>query len=103
MTLMPGGGNAGPAAVVPALAGLAAPLGLVALAFLRVRGFPLVWLGYGLLSTPGHACHERRDPRVDHGRVGWRGGALADRSAVGRRGAAADGHGGYLCARAARA
>jgi hypothetical protein len=50
MMLMPGWGSAGPAAVVPALAGLAAPLGLVALAFLRVRWFPLVWLGYGLLQ-----------------------------------------------------
>jgi hypothetical protein len=48
MTVMVGGADAGRVKPMLVLAWLAFPLGLIALAFLRVRWFPLVWLGYCL-------------------------------------------------------
>ncbi|WP_343548835.1 hypothetical protein [Ralstonia sp.] len=50
MVLMSGETGDGAARSLPALAGLAFPLGLVVVAFLRVRWFPWVWLGYCLLQ-----------------------------------------------------
>lgn len=51
MVLMSGETGDGAArSVLPALVGLAFPLGLVVVAFLRVRWFPWVWLGYCLLQ-----------------------------------------------------
>ena len=50
MMLTLGEANGGPARAAPALAGLVFPLGLVTLAFLRLRWIPMVWLGYGLLQ-----------------------------------------------------
>jgi len=50
MVLMAGEMGAGQVRLVPALVGLVFPLGLVVVAFLRVRWFPLVWLGYCLLQ-----------------------------------------------------
>ncbi|OCS44942.1 hypothetical protein [Ralstonia pickettii] len=48
--LMSGETGGGAARSLPALAGLVFPLGLVVVAFLRVRWFPWVWLGYCLLQ-----------------------------------------------------
>lgn len=50
MILMLGEAGGGSFRLVPALVGLVFPLGLVVVAFLRVRWFALVWLGYCLLQ-----------------------------------------------------
>ncbi|MGM3277636.1 hypothetical protein [Ralstonia sp. 24A2] len=50
MILMLGEAGGDSFRLVPALVGLVFPLGLVVVAFLRVRWFPLVWLGYCLLQ-----------------------------------------------------
>ncbi|MBA9844013.1 MAG: hypothetical protein QM625_19845 [Ralstonia sp.] len=50
MVLMSGETGGGAARSLPPLAGLVFPLGLVVVAFLRVRWFPWVWLGYCLLQ-----------------------------------------------------